>query len=158
MPKITALLRTRNDALRLGRALDSLRSCDEVLVVDANSEDDTERIAREHGTVFKSAIPGVTGAAYAIDAANDWILCLHPNESLSDDLEAALLEWKQEEPPETAACYSVRVSRENAGGWQKGPPEVRLVNRKRISWVGEMPPAQLRCEVLNGDVLCFNEP
>ena len=32
MPKFTALLRTHNDALRLGRALQSLRPCDEVLV------------------------------------------------------------------------------------------------------------------------------
>ena len=88
---------------------------------------------------------------------HEWILCVRRNEALSDDLEAALLEWKQKEPPETAACYSVPI-RENAGGWQKGPPEVRLVNRKRMNWVGEMPPAQLLCEVLSGDVCASANP
>ena len=93
MPKITALLHTHNDALRLGRALESLRPCDEVLVIDDCSEDDTSRVAREHGATFKSALPGVTFGAYATDASHDWILCLRPNETLSDDLEAALFDW-----------------------------------------------------------------
>ena len=47
MPKTTALLHTHNDALRLGRALDSLRPCDEVLVIDEGSEDDTARRRNE---------------------------------------------------------------------------------------------------------------
>jgi len=157
MPKITALLHTHNDALRLGRALDSLRPCDEVLVVDDQSEDDTEKIAREHGAVFKTAIPGVTAGAYAVDATNDWILCLRPNESLSDDLEAALFEWKEQEPPETVACYSVPVRGDSNNGEAK-PIEVRLINRKKINWVGEMPPDGLTCSTLSGDVLCFKQP
>ena len=47
MPKISALLHTHNDALRLGRVLDSLRPCDEVLVIDEDSEDDTARRRNE---------------------------------------------------------------------------------------------------------------
>jgi glycosyltransferase involved in cell wall biosynthesis len=57
MPKLTALLHTHNDALRLGRALQSLRPCDQVLVIDENSEDDTEKVARDYGATFKTAIP-----------------------------------------------------------------------------------------------------
>lgn len=157
MPKITALLHTHNDALRLGRVLDSLRPCDEVLVVDDNSDDDTERIVREHGAVFKTAIPGVTPGAYAVDATNDWILCLRPNESLSDDLEASLFEWKQKDPPDSEACYSIAVHASGNGSNGRAT-EVRLVNRKRMNWVGDLPPAELNCSVLDGDVLCFNEP
>ena len=118
MPKISALLHTHNDALRLGRALDSLRPCDEVLVIDEDSEDDTERVAREHGATFKTAIPGVTSGAYAMDATHEWILCLRCNEALSDDLEAALLEWKEKEPDEALACYSVPIREEDGNGWQ----------------------------------------
>ena len=113
MPKITALLHTHNDALRLGRTLDSLRPCDEVLVIDDCSEDDTSRVAREHGATLKTSIPGVTFGAYAADASHDWVLCLHPNETLSDDLEAALFDWKSREPAET---------------WQA--TECRFVNRR----------------------------
>lgn len=158
MPKISALLHTHNDALRLGRVLDSLRPCDEVLVIDDGSEDDTERVAREHGATFKTAIPGVTSGAYAMDAAHEWILCVRCNEALSDDLEASLLEWKQNEPDEALACYSVPIREENVSGWEKHPPEVRLVNRKRMNWTGEMPPDQSCGAVLSGDLLSFREP
>lgn len=158
MPKISALVHTHNDAERLGRILDSLRPCDEVLVIDENSEDETERIAREHGATFKTAIPGVTSGAYAMDAMHEWILCVRCNEALSDDLEAALLEWKENEPDETTACYSVPIREQNGHGWQKHPPQVRLVNRMRMNWVGEMPPEQPCGTTLSGDLLSFSEP
>jgi glycosyltransferase involved in cell wall biosynthesis len=158
MPKITALLHTHNDALRLGRALDSLRPCDEVLLIDDCSEDDTPKVAREHGATFKNAIPGVTFGAYATDAAHDWILCLRPDESLSDDLEAALFDWKSEEPGEDIACYLVSIREQKEGEWRSCPPEARLVNRKLVNWIGEMPPDE-RCEKkLSGDVLRFHQP
>ncbi|HUK43554.1 MAG TPA: hypothetical protein VLW48_03825 [Candidatus Bathyarchaeia archaeon] len=158
MPKFTALLHTRNDALRLGRALDSLRPCDEVLIIDEDSEDDTERIAREHGAHFKKAIPGVTPGAYVMDAEHEWILCLRPNESLSDDLEAALFEWKEQAIDANVACFGVPVRRENGTGWQKLPPEARLVNRARMNWMGEMPPNQACDALLSGDLLSFEKP
>jgi len=158
MAKITALLHTHNNARQLGRALDSLRPCDEVLVIDADSDDDTERIAREHGVNFKKAIPGVTAGAYAMDATHDWVLCLRPNESLSDDLEAALFEWKEREVDPNLACFGLPVRQENGTGWEKRPPEVRLVNRTRINWIEEMPPQQACSAVLNGDLLSFHEP
>ena len=113
MPKISALLHTHNDALRLGRALDSLRPCDEVLIIDQDSEDETEKVAREHGATFKTAIAGVTSGAYAMDASHEWILYLRCNEALSDELEATLIEWKEAEPEETLACYSVPIRAEN---------------------------------------------
>jgi glycosyltransferase involved in cell wall biosynthesis len=158
MPKITALLHTHNDALRLGRALESLRPCDEVLVIDDCSEDETTRIAREHGARLKSAIAGVTPGAYAMDAANEWILCLLPTEALSEALEASLLEWKDQTPGENTACFNVAIREENEQGWHLREPEVRLINRKLVNWVGEMPPNQ-QCEMtLQGELLRFHQP
>jgi glycosyltransferase involved in cell wall biosynthesis len=158
MPKITALLHTHNDALRLGRTLQSLRPCDEVLIIDQCSEDDTARIAREYGANLKTAIPGVTAGAYVMDATHDWILCVRPSESLSDDLEAALLEWKRQEPDDGVACYSVPIRNEHSDDGQNGPPEVRLVNRKQLNWIGELPPNEYRGSQLSGDLLRFSEP
>jgi glycosyltransferase involved in cell wall biosynthesis len=158
MPKLTCLLHTHNDAQWLGRALQSLRPCDEVLVIDANSNDDTEKVARDHGANFKKAIPGVTPGAYAMDAVHEWILCLRPNESLSNDLEAALLEWKEKDVGDDIPCFSVPIRQESEAGSEKLPPEVRLVNRKLMNWIGEMPPPDQACStVLNGELLAFQE-
>lgn len=158
MPKITALLHTHNDAGRLGRALESLRPCDEVLVIDDSSEDDTVKVAHEHGAKLKSSIPGVTPGAYAMDAANDWILCVFPNEALSEALEASLLEWKRENPPETLSCCKVSIRSQNGQGWQVLDPEVRLINRKLVNWAGELPPSQYCDITLTGELLRFDHP
>lgn len=158
MPKITALLHTHNDGLRLGRALDSLRPCDEVLIIDDKSEDETARVAHENGASVKNSIPGVTQGAYAMDASNDWILCMLPTEALSEELEASLLEWKAQEQPETLSCCKVSVREQNETGWHELEPEVRLINRKLMNWVGELPPGQ-QCDVtLKGDLLRFRQP
>jgi glycosyltransferase involved in cell wall biosynthesis len=157
MPKLTALLHTHNNAQQLGRTLDSLRSCDEVLVIDDDSEDETEKIAREHGAHVKKAIPGVTPGAYVMDAGHEWILCLRPNESLSDDLGAALLEWKDREIDPNIACFSIPIRQENGEGWKTLPPQVRLVNRTLMNWVGEMPPEQVCQTVLGGELLSHHE-
>lgn len=158
MPKITALLHTHNDALRLGRALDSLRPCDEVLIIDDNSDDDTTRVAHENGASVKGAIPGVAQGAYAMDASHDWVLCLLPNEALSEELEASLLEWKQRDPEETLTCCKMQVREQNGTGWNALDPEVRLINRKLLNWVGDLPPSR-HCDItLKGDLLRFNNP
>jgi len=158
MPKLTALLRTHNDALRLGRALESLRPCDEVLIIDDCSEDDTAKVAREYGAVIKTAIPGVSPGAYAMDAEHEWILCLRPNESLSETLEAALLEWKDQDPTAAVVCYRVPIREESREGWHDCPAEVRLVNRKMVNWIGDMPPAHKGCATIHGELLCFHHP
>lgn len=158
MPKITALLHTHNDGLRIGRALDSLRPCDELLIIDDNSEDNTTRVAHENGASVKMAIPGVAHGAYAMDASHDWILCLLPNEALSEELEASLLEWKQQDPEETLTCCKVQVREQNGNGWHTLGPEVRLINRKLLNWVGDLPPSR-QCDItLTGDLLRFNNP
>jgi glycosyltransferase involved in cell wall biosynthesis len=55
MPPITALLHTTNDALRLGRALETLLPCAEIIIVDHHSADATRRIARDYGARIVTA-------------------------------------------------------------------------------------------------------
>src|SRR5215475_12925476 len=95
MPKFTALIHTANDAKTLGRTLETLRASDELVIVDHDSSDDTAKIARQYGATIVKAVVGVEPGAYATDAHHDWILCLLPTETLSEQAEAALLEWKQ---------------------------------------------------------------
>src|SRR5512147_193806 len=147
MAKITALIHTYNDAARIGRAVESLRACDEVLVVDHASADDTVKLARDHGAAVKEGVPGVNPGVYAIDARHDWILCLLPTEAVSEGLEASLFEWKErreeksdEDDKDKAAASQCSVAfairEENEGGWKEVGTHTRLVNRKKINWPG----------------------
>src|SRR5271166_4287809 len=81
MPPITALLHTSNDALRLGRALETLLPCAELLIVDHGSTDATLRVARAYGARLLGA-DGLAAAKHYLErAASDWIFCLDPSES-----------------------------------------------------------------------------
>ncbi len=141
----------------MGRLLDSLRPCDEVLVIDDGSQDDTGKIAREHGATVRTAVAGVVPGAYLVDARHDWLLCLCPNEALSEGLEAALFEWKDLDPGE-AVAFSLPVRKESDAGWKRCTPETRLVNRNRINWTGDLPPYDPSARVLTGDLLRFRNP
>ena len=169
MAKITALVHTHNDAERIGRALESLRACDEVLVVDHASTDDTVKLARDHGAVVKEGVPGVNPGAYAIDAGHDWILCMLPTEAVSEGLEASLFEWKQrreensdqaEEDQRAAEPCSVaiQVREETGSGWRELGARTRLVNRKATNWSGHLPPDDPNAELLPGHLLRFHQP
>lgn len=155
--KITAIIHTKNDARRIGRALESLRACDEVLIVDHDSEDDTAKIAREHGAHIKTGVPGVSPGTYLVDAKNDWILCLLPNESLTEGLEASLFEWKGKDLND-ATGFSIEVREETVKGWKNLGPQTRLVNRTKINWISDLPPNEPNAKVLQGDLLRFKNP
>ena len=45
---ITAVVLTRNEADNIGRCLSSLQRCQDILIVDDNSDDDTVHIAKQH--------------------------------------------------------------------------------------------------------------
>jgi len=169
MVKITALVHTHNDAARIGRALESLRACDEVLVVDHASTDNTVKLARDHGAVVKEGVPGVSPGVYAMDADHDWILCMLPTEAVSEGLEASLFEWKErreetsaqaeKDKPEPEACsVAFQVREETGNGWRELGAHTRLVNRKGINWSGHFPPDDANAEILPGHLLRFHKP
>src|ERR1700704_5326445 len=95
--KISALIHTCDNARSLGRALDSLRQCDECIVVDHGSRGETVKVAKEDGAKVINAVPGVSNGAYAQNAGRPWILCLLPQEAVAEALEASLLEWSEVE-------------------------------------------------------------
>lgn len=157
MPKFSAIIYTKNDADRIGRLLDSLRPCDEVIVVDDSSEDDTTKIAKEHGASIKTCIPGVTEGAYTMETRHRWVLCIKANEALSEALEASLLEWRETKEDENPG-YNMRVRIQENGAWSELAPETRLVNRDKINWTGELPPTSSAFDQLEGDLLRFSSP
>ena len=160
MPKISAIVHTENDALRLGRVLDSLRACDEVLIVDHDSQDDTVKIARKHGATVKKGLPGVEPGAYVMDARNNWILCVHANEALDETLDGSLQEFKErKDEEETAVAYNISVREEAGGGWRTLAAETRLADRNKVNWTTEWcPPPMKEAAVLPGQLMRFEEP
>ncbi len=152
MPKLTALIRTRNDAARIGRVLESLRPCDEFLIIDDDSSDDTIRVAREYGA--RVGLAGAEDRNHAELAQNDWILCVSPAEALTEALEAALFEWKQIEHG-AARSFRVGIREETRKGWNSLPPVTRLVNRRRVGIGDGMPAEDPSGHLLDGDLLRF---
>lgn len=157
MPNITALLYTHNDGERIGRALESLRACDELMVVDRGSSDDSLRIAREYGATIRRVEECEHPTRVA---ACPWVLCLLPTESVSEALESSLYEWKlypKSDVARIAAC-SLFVREEVAGGWGEPLPETRLVPRDWVEWSGTLPRELRSTMLLQGDLLRFRIP
>ncbi len=158
MAKITALLHAHNgDARHLGRSLASLRVCDQVLVINHDCAKEVQEIALQHGAVALEAIPGVSPGAYLVNAKHHWLLCLRPSEELSEPLAAALQHWKDTDDHDDAKAFSVSLQEETETGWSPRPPETRLLNRKKINWIGEIPPTDPHAPHLAGDLLHFRE-
>src|SRR3954464_15877343 len=130
---LSALIHTHNDARTLGRTLESLHAVDEILVVDHDSNDNTVKIAKQYGARVIKAPPGVDRGAYTVDCKYDWILCVLPNETVSEALEASLFEWKRK----TAFAGSgllVGVRRQSGEDWQPERSEMRIADRNKINW------------------------
>ena len=147
MPGITAILHTKNDALRIARAVESLRPCNEVLVIDHGSADETCAVARRFGArVITAPAEAFETRSFLADALHDWIFCMQPTESLSERLEASLLEWKLAPHPQTA--FEVFILEER-------PPkqETRLVTRAHQAWDGWKPLTESRSTLLDGHLL-----
>ena len=121
MPSITAIVHTSNDALRLGRLLETLYPCDKIVVIDHESQDGTLIIAREYGAAIRPLRPEATPTQYLGPQTSGWILCLDARESLTESLAASLFEWKSEVVSSSGAPFSVFLREETAEGWVEHP-------------------------------------
>ncbi|HTF70340.1 MAG TPA: glycosyltransferase family 2 protein, partial [Edaphobacter sp.] len=85
--KISATIITFNEERNIARVIESLRCCDEILVLDSGSNDRTEEIAVKLG----ARVVDASWRGYATQknlaaelATHDWILALDADESLSE--------------------------------------------------------------------------
>jgi glycosyltransferase involved in cell wall biosynthesis len=160
MPAITAVLHTRNDAIRLGRALETLYPCDDILIIDHGSRDHTAELAREYGARVVG-IEAISTSDSVQSLSNDWLLCLSPRESLTESLAASLFEWKVErrQPGPRRQAFSVRVREETATGWiTHASPQIRLVPGDWNRWQGEFPVHDESAITFEGELLRFAFP
>jgi glycosyltransferase involved in cell wall biosynthesis len=156
MPTITALLDTHNDGLRLGRALEMLFACDEILIIDHRSDDRTVAVAREYGARVVAANEGISRASVV---RGEWIFTLDPRESMTESLGASLFEWKLEAVPSNVRAFSVYRREETTAGWIQNPvAQTRLVRADWNRWAGNFPEPDASAVALEGDLLRFVFP
>lgn len=141
--KISATIITRNEERNLPRAIESLRCCDEILVVDSGSTDRTVEIAERFGArVLEANWRGYAGQKnYASDQAlHDWVLSIDADEALSEDLEGEIWALKKRGPAYDA--YTLPRMAQYLGKWilHSGwypDRKIRLFDRRKARWVGD---------------------
>lgn len=141
--KISATIITYNEERNLPRAIESLRSADEIIVVDSGSSDRTVEIAQNLGArVVEAGWPGYANQKnFAADQAqHDWILSLDADESLSEALEAEI--WRLKKSGPDCDAYTMPRLAQYLGRWIRHSGwypdrKVRLYDRRKAKWVGD---------------------
>jgi glycosyltransferase involved in cell wall biosynthesis len=134
---LSVIVLTRNEATNIERCLNSVAWADEIVVVDAESEDETRAIAEQMGAkVIVHPWQGA-GAQYALGIAHatgDWVLVVDADEEVTPEL-ADAIRCVIVNPD---ALDGYRVKRVNYvlgrwlryGGWQEWV--VRLFRRDKV--------------------------
>jgi glycosyltransferase involved in cell wall biosynthesis len=141
--KISATIITFNEERNIARAIESLRCCDEIIVVDSGSVDRTIEIAGKHGAkVIESPWLGYAGQKnFASEKAqHDWVLSIDADEALSEALEAEIWQLKKNGPAHDG--YTMPRLAQYLGRWilHSGwypDRKIRLYHRGRAKWVGD---------------------
>jgi hypothetical protein len=140
VPKFSAIVYAESaDSSLLEPTLRSLQISDDVLLINADNSDEIRELGRHFHARMKTGIPGVTPGAYAMDTYHEWILVLLPGEAISDELRQSLTDWRRQKHNDNCG-FRFAVLEHDGGNWRKRPPELRLVNRRKINWTGELPP------------------
>lgn len=141
--KISATIITLNEERNIARAMESLRCCDEIVVVDSGSTDRTPEIAAKLGARLVDSPWGGYAPQKnlaAERAGNDWILSIDADEALSESLEAEIWQIKKNGPQYDA--YTMPRLAQYLGRWilHSGwypDRKVRLYHRAKARWAGD---------------------
>lgn len=140
---LSAVLITLNCEAILRATLESLSFCDEILVVDSGSTDDTRALAASLGArVIEESWRGFgPQKQFAVDQAmNDWVLCVDSDEIVSDALRQSILDELR--APAFTAYEFPRCNR-FLGRYLRhgeGYPDLslRLFDRRRARWTDDL--------------------
>ena len=141
--RITATIITLNEERNIARSIESLRCCDQIVVLDSGSVDRTVELATKLGAVVvEDSWHGYANQKNlaAEHAGNDWILSLDADEALSEALEGEIWNLKKRGPAHDAytmprmAQYMGRWILH--GGWYPDR-KIRLYNRQKARWMGD---------------------
>jgi glycosyltransferase involved in cell wall biosynthesis len=140
---LTACIITYNEADRIADCLRSLDFCEEIVVVDSHSTDDTRELAAALGArVIERDWPGYrTQKQFAVEAASyDWVLCLDADERVSGRLRAEIVALRARGFAGAAGWSVPRITAYFGRFLWHGNayPDrlVRLFDRRRGGWTG----------------------
>lgn len=166
--KISGVVITYNEERNIERCLASLvEVCDEVVVVDSFSTDNTRTICEQFEVNFiENAFAGhIEQKNFAMaQASHDIVLSLDADEALSDELKRSLLQVKENMVHE---AYRFNRFTNYCGKWIKHSgwypdTKTRLWNRKQGKWGGTNPhdsvemEAGIKSQHLKGDLLHYS--
>ena len=142
MPPITATVITKDEAGAIAEALTSLAWCDEIIVVDAQSTDETVAIARRFtDRVYVRPWNGyVDQKNHAASlASHDWIFSLDADERVTPELSSEIRGLLSAGP--RVAGYRIPRVSFYLGRWMRTTDmypdyQLRLYDRRRARWDG----------------------
>jgi glycosyltransferase involved in cell wall biosynthesis len=117
--KVSTLILTHNEAANLPACLEALSWCDDILVLDSGSTDDTVAVAKDYGArVMTRPLDNfATQRNYGMEMGelrHDWVLHLDADEIVTPDFVKVL---QALEPPSTIAAYRVPSKLMLFGKW-----------------------------------------
>ena len=143
MPPLTVTVITKNEADAIADALKSVSWADELIVIDAESTDETVAIARRftdrvYVRPWNGYIDQKNHAASL--ASHDWILSLDADERVPPALAAEIRTLLDGDPP--AAGYRIPRVSFYFGRWMRTTDmypdyQLRLYDRRKASWAGQ---------------------
>lgn len=142
--RISAVINTRNEAENIFDCLKTLTFCDEIVVVDMESEDNTKEIAKEFtDRIYDHAKTGFVEPArnFAIKKAlGDWILIVDADERIPKTLAVKLIQISNQ-----GEADFVRIPRKNMvfGEWLQHSrwwPDynIRFFKKGSVEWQEEI--------------------
>lgn len=136
--KVSAVIITYNEEKNLRRTLDALYWCDEIIIIDSHSTDNTVAIAKEYGcNVYSRAFDGYgSQKRFAVSkAGNDWVLCIDADEVLAEELVEEIQDALSRDTVDCAGFSMpmnlVFLDKEFKYGKESGRHYLRLFNRKK---------------------------
>ena len=170
--KITAIIITLNEEQHIKEACESVAWADEIVVVDSESTDSTQEIARACGArVITNRWPGFAlQKQFAVDQAKfDWIFSLDADERVSEELKRVIDDLRKKGEANLADGYQIARRTNYQGRWIRGggwypDRQLRLFRKNAGRWKKrhihesvEMKP-DARVERLSGDILHYSVP
>ena len=137
MKKISCVIITFNEGKNIRRCLDALKWCDEIIVVDSGSTDETLEICKGfHSKIHYKDFNGFgEQKRFAVSLAeNDWVLNIDADEVVSDALKNEIISEMSKSELEFAGYYLPRslffLGRRFKYGKESKEYYLRLFNKK----------------------------
>ncbi len=160
---ISSFLVCKNEETHIAACLESLKFCDEIVVVDSFSTDKTIEICKRFNIhLIQREWPGykLQKEFACSQTKHDWVLFMDADEVVSPELKEEILSLISNPSDERLQKYSAfRVKRAmfflgkwwRKGGWY---PErrIRFFRRDAVEWIGKDPHENVKVKGLIGDL------